>query len=615
MRLKICMTFNKVLWDEYISKIFEKSCRNWEGIASIEVWLDDFFPELPQLPHVTYRRLNDDEARNKFIEFAKEAPKPAQADYRFDVVKFCHKVFAIYNSFVANDFDYLIFLDGDVETHTKVDEAFKNLLSSTIVHLGRKDINYSECGFIAFKNCQAAFNLINDWRGLYVSHEIFNYAQWTDAYAFERLLVLHKAHGLDAISLSEGLPGLNVFEHTALDNWMRHYKGPAGKQILIKGESTSRYQTVNQVIEAYAPKEVVGFDAPVGNGPFRLAFAKSLEEYNKYSDYDVVIIDGITEVTERLKSLKAHILPSQDKNAKGQSVHCALVKKDHVPSPQLKLPLRVTPKDCVEKTWIYENIDKNLKLMDTWLEKTQVHGLEAIIVSGGPSLEAKGIPLIRERMKKPHRIFCVKHSLPVLMKAGITPYACVVLDPRELEGMSTHGFVRKDLFSNLPQETYYFVASMTHPSVTEYLKGQGKKLVGWHAYSDSAAKYKLPNNSFWVTGGTCSALRAVQLSHILGFRKQTLVGFDLAVPEPTPEKLQELDEFGRPKVFAIQLGKNNRKFYTTGELVAAIQNIDELVMTYQQGDFELDIIGDGAAYEVWIQHERPKRKTLYEAYP
>ena len=64
---------------------------------------------------------------------------------------------------------------------------------------------------------------------------------------------------------------------------------------------------------------------------------------------------------------------------------------------------------------------------------------------------------------------CVKHSYPHLLANGIKPWACVVLDPRSIEGESTHGIVRKDLFKTIDPSTKFFIASMTDPSVTKYL--------------------------------------------------------------------------------------------------------------------------------------------------
>ena len=39
---------------------------------------------------------------------------------------------------------------------------------------------------------------------------------------------------------------------------------------------------------------------------------------------------------------------------------------------------------------------------------------------------------------------CVKHAYPGLIANGIKPKACILLDPRSIEGESTHGVKRKD---------------------------------------------------------------------------------------------------------------------------------------------------------------------------
>ena len=623
MVIKIVTTFNKDLWEKYVHKIFVKSVENWGKLAKWEVWVDEFFDELPQLEGVTYRLLADDKQRAEFIEWAKDKGQPQ--DYRFDLVKFCHKVFAISNAEFEGE--WMLFLGADVETHTPVDDSFFELLKESLVHLGRKDINYSETDFLAFRNDGAAHAFLRDWRGLYTSKEIINHAQWTDAYVFERLLMIHKAHGLGAFNLSEGLPGLNVFEATPLGKWMRHYKGPAGKQELIMGQQLNRLKLIQELVDFYRPGKTYGvsIDAVLMDGP-SFAFITTEEEFAKAKNYDVIIVDGlllkngVTQDCVAQRILKADgrkfmVLPSDDKDGKGNVIHMVAIVRDGLDQPRVRVPLRVTPKDCVEKEWLYENIAENLKLIPTWLERTQVHGLEANIVSGGPNFERDGVEALKANMKNPNRIFCVKHSLPMLLRQGIKPYACVVLDPRELEGVSTHGFVRKELFGNLPKDVYYFVASMTHPSVTKFMLEQGVKIVGWHAYSQAAAKYALPKDSFWITGGTCSALRTLMLAHTLGFRTMNMYGFDLCIPEPPVEVRGDVDNEGRPKYLQVTIGKNKRDFWTTGELVAAMQDVDLIFNQYSHQDYELNIYGDGAALEIWNQKERKRKKKLFEAYP
>ncbi len=47
------------------------------------------------------------------------------------------------------------------------------------------------------------------------------------------------------------------------------------------------------------------------------------------------------------------------------------------------------------------------------------------------------------------RIMCVKHSYPALLNHGFQPWGCTILDPRSLDGISTHGIVRRTLFKTI----------------------------------------------------------------------------------------------------------------------------------------------------------------------
>ena len=73
-------------------------------------------------------------------------------DYRFDAIRFSHKVFSINGANQRYDCDELIWIDGDTLTHTQIDQAFFDSVSPGTGHLsylGREN-NYSECGFMVF---------------------------------------------------------------------------------------------------------------------------------------------------------------------------------------------------------------------------------------------------------------------------------------------------------------------------------------------------------------------------------------------------------------------------------------------------------------------------------
>ena len=130
---------------------------------------------------------------------------------------------------------------------------------------------------------------------------------------------------------------------------------------------------------------------------------------------------------------------------------------------------------------LHHNIKNNVKSVKKWLTKGRPHGETMIIVSGGPSFLK-----YKDYLKTTnHKIMCVKHSLPMLLKEGIVPWGCNILDPRPIEGTSTHGIVRKDLFKEVPNDTLFFVSSMTDVSVVKHLKDKGANIIGWNAYSDA----------------------------------------------------------------------------------------------------------------------------------
>ena len=83
--------------------------------------------------------------------------------------------------------------------------------------------------------------------------------------------------------------------------------------------------------------------------------------------------------------------------------------------------------------YIRNNIKNNVQSINKWLTKSRPHGEILNIVSGGSSFLN-----YRDYLKSTKdKIMCVKHSLPMLLKEGIVPWACNILDPRPIEGTST----------------------------------------------------------------------------------------------------------------------------------------------------------------------------------
>lgn len=266
---------------------------------------------------------------------------------------------------------------------------------------------------------------------------------------------------------------------------------------------------------------------------------------------------------------------------------------------------KITPTDSASDENIKDNILKNQQLIKNWLGPCGVHQQTAWMLSAGPSLKFAMEHMFPKEWwarldPDSYKIFCIKHALPVLQKAGIKPHFCVALDPRPIKGTSTHGEVREGLYATAPKETIFLIATMTSPSVTEYLMERGHRVVGWHAAShqvNDLIRQGLVNQGVALDGGTSSAMRALSIVQHLGFRKANLVGFDCSYLESEVDytKTTELEmpdgtKKTKPKyLYARNPADKRDKFghHTSGELVAQAQDLERALRNGELSDLEL----------------------------
>ena len=350
--------------------------------------------------------------------------------------------------------------------------------------------------------------------------------------------------------------------------------------------------------------------------------------------------DGWTTFDEESVTRK-YVLPSGDKVADGGHTHLVVFLHDaelgEVPEDLKRVPIVVHPRDCVPKDYIKNNIQTNMKLLgsDRWVQKHVPHSTMGVIVSAGPYTDYKKLKAFIK--KHPGcKVVTVKHAYPALMKHNIKPWGCVVLDPRSITGKSTHNIVRKDLFADLDPETNFFVASMTDPSVTNFLIDSDARMWGWHAYTDSLRdeadqgvaiqnqqvklneELGIPKGATLITGGTCAAMRSIGLLHTMGFRKIHLFGFDCCREEPTDEEKTEttgdIDGGETPKPKYIQVNVKDKSYWTTGELLAMAQDCEK-IFNDPGLDGVLTFHGeDTMVADLWKIKEQQEKRSAFKGY-
>ena len=280
-----------------------------------------------------------------------------------------------------------------------------------------------------------------------------------------------------------------------------------------------------------------------------------------------------------------------------QPISLGMVVREGFVKPQLQSRIQVKPVDSVDKAEQYAHIEANSKALTEWLLPAQAHEKWALMVSAGPTLK-DFLPEIRLRQAAGAYIFAVKHALPTLTAAGIRPNYVVILDPRPVDGMSTHGVLRTTLFADVDARDTFLFATMTHPSVREVLEAKGAKLVGWHAQTQITLEAKLPafQKGLVVGGGTCSATRMPMLAFSMGFRRMAFYGYDFYYPAGTPQ------EGVKQQLMTVSVGQTKPKqFLTTGELIAAMQDLGQWNQWMLQNHLTVEWKGDGAGATIWEQ--------------
>jgi hypothetical protein len=246
--------------------------------------------------------------------------------------------------------------------------------------------------------------------------------------------------------------------------------------------------------------------------------------------------------------------------------------------------IEIQTRNAIPNESIRDNIRINQMMITKWIQPCEATNEEIVVVSAGPMLIAEDV---REEVKAGRKIVAVKHALEPLKKAGITPWACILLDPRP----HVAEFVKTP-----DKDVIWFVASQVNPEVTKRLLEAGCNVWGYHA-TVGAEEGPLIEKQMGaiVSGGSATATRGLYTLNHLGFSNFRLYGYDLCFPE-RPD-LGAKDDMRQPKYLEMSLGfqhplfSQKRMFYTEPQLIAQFQEINDII---KERKFTLKAFGNGA---------------------
>lgn len=241
MKYRVVTTTNAEGWEQTGKRMAESFVERWTPDAHLTVYAEDFDVDVHG---VTQRFLPAwlDQFKEKHGGNDQHSGFRRQLyDYRFDAVKFAHKVAALTDFAARYDDGVVIWLDSDTYTHADVtNEWLEGLFPepSYLAWLDRQN-SHPECGFVMYraahpfhKNFMAAF------RDLYTSGQVIALPETHDSFVLQHLVGIHvwNRNIEPPVSLSGETRWHHPFVNGPLGACLDHMKGPRK----FKGKSDKR---------------------------------------------------------------------------------------------------------------------------------------------------------------------------------------------------------------------------------------------------------------------------------------------------------------------------------------------------------------------------------------
>jgi hypothetical protein len=239
MKYSVITSFNDEGFHHYGKRFIETFEKHWPKEVELLIFHEgELHPEIER--HSNYNLMEVGQCVD-FINTNKDVPlfngkhinqpsrwksKCVDAGYnfRFDAVKFCRKVFAIYKAATIALEGKMFWVDADVITFNNVSLHLLDMVMPDdydTSHLKRPGA-HSECGFVGY-NLEhiATWGLIRYFADLYVTGGVFNLKEWHDSFVYD--------YCLDYLSIDDYvIPSTNrghVFINSELGEYMDHLKG------------------------------------------------------------------------------------------------------------------------------------------------------------------------------------------------------------------------------------------------------------------------------------------------------------------------------------------------------------------------------------------------------
>lgn len=205
MKIAVVTTFHDKGLKVYGQKMIDTFCQTWPKEITLHLYPEGCNPRVPDHSRITLTDMESVKELAAFKEKWKNVPKAngdvtddpirskrkdAGKGFKWDAVRFAHKVYAIFDCARTTDADILIWMDADTICHSPISiEQLTKLIpvDKDICFLGRKG-KYTECGLYSMNlRSEAVQDFLKRFQLMYDDAEngIFQQEEWHDSFIFD----------------------------------------------------------------------------------------------------------------------------------------------------------------------------------------------------------------------------------------------------------------------------------------------------------------------------------------------------------------------------------------------------------------------------------------------
>jgi hypothetical protein len=246
MKITVVTTFNNNGYNKYGQRMIETFLKNWPQTVTLVVYAEDCVVS-QSAPNLIVTDLHKSSPELvAFKEQWKNVPKAtgdvsndpvrskrkdAGKGFKWNAIRFAHKVYAIFDCARTTDTDVLFWMDADTICHSPITvDQLKKFCPENIDlgFLGREG-KYTECGLYSMNlRSEAVQNFLREFQLMYDDAEngIFTLDEWHDSFVFDAVRTkfrnqLQEYNWSAGIVKGEGHPLIN----SEWGAWLDHLKG------------------------------------------------------------------------------------------------------------------------------------------------------------------------------------------------------------------------------------------------------------------------------------------------------------------------------------------------------------------------------------------------------